>query len=111
MVKFSQDSHYYSIVRAKLSQILRPTPQPQDDIDSDGQSCNVLHTVSDDVIRPFQQIDSASTTTSVAGSLPLLQPPRSIFGKRNLVSLLYFNHPLTSYISGSREVQESITTH
>ncbi|CAK37376.1 uncharacterized protein An01g13700 [Aspergillus niger] len=84
MVKFNQDSHYYSIVRAKLSQILRPTPQPQDDIDADGQSCNVLHTVSDDVIRPFQQIDSTSTTTSLAGSLPLLQPPRSIFGKRNL---------------------------
>ena len=89
MVKFDQGSQYYSTVRSKLLQILKPDPQPQHDIACDAQSSSVSHTVPDDVIQPLYQDDSADSTKPAAESLLLLQPPpRSILGKRNAISLL-----------------------
>ncbi|PYH69627.1 uncharacterized protein BO88DRAFT_443625 [Aspergillus vadensis CBS 113365] len=81
MVKFDQGSQYYSTVRSKLLQILKPDPQPQHDIACDAQSSSVSHTVPDDVIQPLYQDDLADSAKSAAESLLLQPPPRSMLVK------------------------------
>ncbi|PLB50321.1 hypothetical protein P170DRAFT_405285 [Aspergillus steynii IBT 23096] len=69
MVKFSQDSHYYSSVRAKLLQILQPpTSQTQDDNGSDAQSENIPETIPTEVDQSSHQMDLSGATRSTAES-------------------------------------------
>jgi hypothetical protein len=82
MVKFSQDSHYYSIVRAKLLQILRSALQTQDGMENLTTTQNLPAVALDEVNERFVEANSQDPTGPRAEGIPKLKP-RSITGTLN----------------------------
>ncbi|KAL2843331.1 hypothetical protein BJY01DRAFT_264318 [Aspergillus pseudoustus] len=77
MVKFSQDSHYYSIVRAKLSQILRSAPLTRDDMETETASIHPPAVIPPEQNGALTQDDlQGQVRSGTRGTLRLL--PRSI---------------------------------
>lgn len=80
MVKFSQDSHYYSIVRAKLSQIIRSAVQTQNGKETPTTTEDLPAIVPDEVNESFDGANSQGLTGQRTEGIRKHEP-RSITGE------------------------------
>lgn len=80
MVKFSQDSHYYSIVRAKLSQIIRSAVQTQNGKETPTTTEDLPAIVPDEVNESFDGANSQGLTGPRTERIRKHEP-RSITGE------------------------------